>query len=78
MNNTDDRIWQLIALNLSGEATDEELKELENLLKTHITTRYSKEVIEYLWHVPNSISRQEAEQAYASVLKEMGRRGIVF
>lgn len=76
MNNTDDRIWQLIALHLSAEATDEELKELENLLKTHISTRYSKEVIEYLWHVPNSISRQEAEQPYTSVLKEMGRRGI--
>jgi putative ABC transport system permease protein len=48
----DDRIWKLIARKVSGEATPEELKELEKLVKDNPRLHHSIETFTRLWESP--------------------------
>lgn len=46
----DDRIWLLMANGLSGEASEKELKELEELLKAYPELSYQYESISNFWN----------------------------
>ena len=45
-----DHIWRLIARKLSGEATPQELKELEELLESDAGRQYSMHLLSMLWN----------------------------
>ena len=50
----EDRFWLLISLRLSGEATAEELAELEGLLQLHPEMGLKLEVLYQLWETQHS------------------------
>lgn len=43
-------IWKLLARKMTGEATDEELKELQNILKNDPVMKYTAETFSRLWN----------------------------
>jgi len=49
-----DRIWHLMARKFSGEATEEELKELEVWLQKHPEMTYSLQLLADLWKARRS------------------------
>ncbi|WP_312688333.1 hypothetical protein, partial [Escherichia coli] len=44
------RIWELIAKKLSGEASEAELKELEETMRLHPDLHYPMQTVADLWH----------------------------
>jgi transmembrane sensor len=58
------RLWILISLKLSGEASIEELEELEGFLSTDPDLARKVEMLQKLWKSPNHASTQPAEQSF--------------
>ncbi|WP_315819440.1 FecR family protein [Paraflavitalea speifideaquila] len=54
-----ERIWELMARKLAGEASEEELKELEQLLRTHPDLHFPIQAITDLWQ---NASQPEGQQ----------------
>lgn len=44
-----ENIWKLLARKMTGEATVEELRELENILKSDPVMKYTAETFSRLW-----------------------------
>ena len=44
-----ENIWKLMARKMTGEATEEELSELENILKNDPVMNYTAETFSRLW-----------------------------
>ena len=59
-----DRIWNLIAKKLAGEASAGELKELESVLRLDPDLHYSLEALHDMW-------KKQSEEDAASVLKSL-------
>lgn len=72
----DDRIWHLIALQLSGEACNEELQELDHLLKVNPYKYYIHEILHNAWGMQEVKNKEEAAQAFKRLLKKMETRGM--
>ncbi|HTL08137.1 MAG TPA: FecR domain-containing protein [Chitinophagaceae bacterium] len=69
------KIWDLIAKKLSGEASPEELTELENLLKAHPDMHYPMQTVADLWH-HTTPDTEDAHQAFARHNNRMTDMGI--
>lgn len=54
----DENIWKLLARKMKGEATAEELKELEDILKNDPAMRYTAETFSRIW---DALSIQQAK-----------------
>jgi len=67
--------WNLLAKKVAGEASAEELQQLENLLKLNPDWAYQAEHIQHLWQ-GNSKSEQESESAFEKHLQRMKEAGI--
>lgn len=76
MENTPEYIWLLIARKLSGEATADELHELESLLRQNPDAGYSKEVFNDLWQSPVQQDRQYSENRYKELVQQIKNMGI--
>ncbi|MES2848804.1 MAG: FecR family protein [Bacteroidota bacterium] len=76
MDNTPEHIWLLIARKLSGEATTEELQELEQQLRQHPDAGYPKEVFHDLWQSPVQQDRQYSETRYKELVQQIKSMGI--
>ena len=63
--------WNLIAKKLTGEATPEELRELEILLRNNPDLHYPMQTITDLWKGTNSRDRKQAEIAFNRHLDRM-------
>ena len=70
--------WNLIAKRLSGEATAEELRELEDLLRGNPELHYPMQTIADLWNPSNAHDLQMAEQAFNRHLDRMKELNIDF
>ncbi|HZX60074.1 MAG TPA: FecR domain-containing protein [Mucilaginibacter sp.] len=70
------RIWELIARKLSGEANENELAELETLLREDPELHYPLQAIADLWHQPLPPSTPDAHRAYDAHLKRMQDMGM--
>jgi transmembrane sensor len=71
---TQDRIWELIAKKLSGEATMPELKELEDTMRQEPDMHYSMQTVADLWH-HNQPAREDAYTAFerhSTRMQELG------
>jgi transmembrane sensor len=68
------KTWDLIAKKLSGEASSEELTELEILLKANPELHYSMQTVADLWHhnTPDTEDAHLAFSAHAARMKELG------
>lgn len=76
MDHTPEHIWLLMARKLSGEATLEELQELEVLLRENPVAGYSKEVLNDLWQSQTNPDRQYSENRYKELVQQIKNMGI--
>ncbi len=76
MDQTPEQIWLLIARKLSGEATNEELQELEELLRRYPDAGYSKEIFHDLWSTQPYHDSQYAESRYRELVQQMKNMGV--
>jgi transmembrane sensor len=65
-------IWNLIAKMLAGEASPEELLELEKLLKENPDLHYPVQMVNDLWHTAKAAETEEAELAFDRHLERLG------
>lgn len=73
--------WILFSKKLAGEATPDELAELENLVKQHPEWQYSIQSVEDIWNTPAPLSDKDmadAEDAYMLHLHRMQEKNISF
>jgi len=55
-----ENIWKLLARKMAGEATEEELKELQDLLKGDPEMNYTAETFSRIW---NALPVQQTEES---------------
>jgi transmembrane sensor len=67
--------WNLLAKKISGEASQEELEQLENLLKLNPDWAYQAEHIQQLWQNPSG-NNQESELAFEQHFQRMKAMGV--
>lgn len=70
------QFWNLLGKKLSGEATKEELSQLEVLMKANPDWLFAAQYLEDLWNQKPEENRSEAEQAYTLHLYKMKLAGI--
>ena len=70
--------WDLIAKKLAREATPDELKELEDLLRAHPELYYPLQTIADFWKSSNPGDLEKAEQAFDRHLDRIKELGIGF
>ncbi len=75
-NTAKEKIWELIARKLSGEASELELLELQRCLQQHAEEAYSLEIMEDLWRHPIPINRQYTEHQFKALTQKMQNLGI--
>lgn len=73
---TQDRIWELLAKKLAGEASAHELEELEDKLRQSPDLHYPMQTISDLWFQNPPVS-EDAFTAYDKHLARMKERGIL-
>src|SRR5882757_2575179 len=71
-----DRIWKLITKKLTGEATAEDLRELQELLKAHPVQTYSLQLLIDLWKpaAKDDHDHDEPEAAFHRHMKRLASR----
>jgi transmembrane sensor len=74
----EDIIWNLIAKKLSGEANEEELKELEALLRENPDLHYPVQTIMDLWKSNTRFDQEEAHEAFKRHLERLEELKIDF
>lgn len=72
------RFLNLLAKKITGEATAEELQQLESLMKLNPDWAYQAEHIQQLWQNKNATGKQESETAFEQHLQRMKDAGIDF
>ena len=71
------KFWNLLSKKITGEASPEELRELEVLIKEHPELIYSAEQIEKIWKLPaQDINPYESELAFQQHLNQLNEKGI--
>lgn len=68
-----DRIWTLMARKMAGEATPEELRELEELLQKYPDITYPAELLLNFWEQGQPRDKGEAEAAYERLRRRLAR-----
>lgn len=72
----EDRIWELVSRKLSGEATNDELLELDKLLRGNPHINYSKEILHDLWENNPEHDSHYAENKYRELVSQIQNMGI--
>jgi len=70
-----DRIWEIVAKKLAGEASVHELEELEEILRSNPELHYSLQTISDLWFHSLPVT-EDASQAFERHLERMKAQGI--
>ena len=71
-------IWSLLAKKLSGEATDSELTELEQLLRANPELHYSVQPLMDLWQARKLVDQAAGQHAFERHLQRMEDLGVEF
>src|SRR6478672_1356543 len=71
-----DRIWNLIAKKLAGEASPGELKELESVLRLDPDLHYSLEALQDMWKKKSEEESSESEVAFQRHMDRMRSLGM--
>jgi ferric-dicitrate binding protein FerR (iron transport regulator) len=74
--NNAENIWILMAKKLSGEASAEDLQELEQLLRQDPHINYSKEILQDFWCTQPLYDSQYAENKYRKLVQQIKTMGI--
>lgn len=70
----EDRIWVLLAKKKSGEATSEDLAELEALIKQHEKFGFSGEVIDKIWDLPFNVLQEQGSGNKTNIWNKIEER----
>jgi transmembrane sensor len=73
-----DQIWNLIAKKLSGESTEEELRDLEKLLRENPDLHYPVQAITDLWFYDLQFDQNQAHEAFLRHIQRMQDSNIEF
>ena len=73
-----EQIWNLIAKKLSGEASEEELDLLANLLKKNPDLHYPMQTIMDLWKHNKHLNKQNSDNAFDRHISRMDALNIDF
>ncbi|MEO6964176.1 MAG: FecR family protein [Puia sp.] len=73
-----EQLWKLIARKLAGEASEDELQELQNQLRLNPDLHYSLQTIYDLWHSTPANQEKFSENAYSHHVERMASKGIPF
>jgi transmembrane sensor len=71
-----DRIWNLIAKKLAGEASSGELKELESALRLDPDLHYSLEALQDMWKKKSEVEAAQSEIAFQRHMERMHALGV--
>lgn len=73
-----ERIWELMARKLAGEASEAELGELDQLLKSNPNLHFPLQTVADLWHQHPETDKAALEDAFQKHLRRMEQQGIRF
>jgi len=68
-----EKVWRLIARKLAGEASHDEVSELERLRKENHHINYYIQILSAWWILAERDGKDEAEQAFETLLKKFER-----
>ncbi|MDP4260891.1 MAG: hypothetical protein Q8941_00055 [Bacteroidota bacterium] len=68
------RLWILIGRKLSGEATEDELKELAILSQEHPDAPYYITVLSYWWEMTEQSGREKADRAFNDFFEQLEKK----
>lgn len=74
--NNCDQVWSLMAKKLAGEATLEELQQLETLLREHPQLNFSKEILVDFWLSKSKTDNRYAEKKYQELIQQIKNKGL--
>jgi hypothetical protein len=69
--NSESRLWTLMARKLAGEATQDELIELEVLVQKSPDAHYVIEILSLWWELSEKSGKEQAEKAVADLLAQL-------
>jgi transmembrane sensor len=72
----DQKFWDLLAKKITGEATVEEIRELEEVMRLHPECHYAAQHIQDIWGLSIRENPAAAEDAYLRHLNRMRKVGI--
>jgi hypothetical protein len=76
--NLESRLWILMAKKLSGEASQDELIELEGLVQKTPNAHYVIEILTLWWQLSEKSGKEQAEQAVADLLSQLEKENEMF
>ena len=72
------RLWKLMARKLTGEASQDELIELEALVQKIPIAHYVMEILTLWWQLSEKSGKEQAEQAVADLLSQLEKENEMF
>jgi len=66
-----DRFWQLLAKKLSGEATEEEVRELEEIIKTNPDLSFAGQNVADIWNLQPKENKANTEKAFVNIMAKL-------
>ena len=76
--NLESRLWTLMAKKLTGEASQDELIELEGLVQKTPDAHYIIEILTLWWQLSERSGKEQAEQAVADLLSQLEKENEMF
>jgi hypothetical protein len=76
--NLQSRLWTLMAKKLAGEASQDELIELEVLVQKTPSAHYIIEIVTFWWQLSEKSGKEFAEQAVADLLSRLEKENELF
>ncbi len=76
--NYEEKFWLLFSKKLSGEASNDELKELEKIINEHPEWQYAIQNLTDLWKQKPEIDSSNEEDAYMLHLNRMSDKNVAF
>jgi hypothetical protein len=64
-------VWELIAHKLSGEASEQEIRQLQNLQRRHPEISYYMEMLSVWWNMSERFGKEEAAKAFDKHLQKL-------
>jgi len=75
--NVESRLWVLMAKKLTGEASQDELIELEGLVQKSSDAHYVVEILTFWWQISEKSGKEQAEQAVADLLSRLEKENEI-
>lgn len=76
--NPKSRLWTLMAKKLAGEASQDELIELEGLIQKIPDAHYVIEILTLWWQLSEKSGQEQAEKAVADLLSQLEKENEMF